>query len=309
VARVIVQPKTTEEWLALRAKHITSTEVSALFGLSPYMTQFELWNNKSTGAVPSFEPSERMKWGTRLQDAIAAGVCFDKGWRFRKKTEYIHGDVLRIGASFDFETLSEEGKPVALLEIKNVDALIFKEGWVIDGDGVEAPAHIELQLQHQLLVSGLMKGYICALVGGNRVVVIEREADKAIQDKILEKVKAFWKSVDFKEAPAMDFLRDADLIKSIYCSAEPGKVFDARDDEEVKKLVTEYDAHGKNAKKLEEARAEIKSKLLVKIGDAEKVAGDGFTVSAGVIGPKRIEAFERGGYRDFRVFIKKDKAK
>ena len=44
--------RTSEQaWLQQRAKDVTSTEVSALFGLSPYMTEFELWHRKANAEI------------------------------------------------------------------------------------------------------------------------------------------------------------------------------------------------------------------------------------------------------------------
>jgi hypothetical protein len=45
------------------------------------------------------------------------------------------------------------------------------------------------------------------------------------------------------------------------------------------------------------------------LGDAEKVLFDDLTVSAGMVAPAKIEAYERAGYRNLRVYPKKEKSK
>ena len=45
----------TESWLQERMKDITSTEVSALYGLSPYLTEYELFHTKKDGVVVRIE--------------------------------------------------------------------------------------------------------------------------------------------------------------------------------------------------------------------------------------------------------------
>ena len=142
-------PKNQEEWLRLRLRDVTSTEVSALFGLNPYITEFELWHQKKNQEIVNFEIGERGKWGKRLEGIIAAGIAEDEGWRIRRMDEYIRQEEKFMGASFDFEILDDEG----ILEVKNVDSFIFKDGWIVDGDNLEAPPHIELQVQSQLAVS------------------------------------------------------------------------------------------------------------------------------------------------------------
>ncbi len=70
----IINPDNEQHWLECRTKDITSTEIAALFGISPYITEFELWHRKKSGVVVKFEENERMEWGTALQDAIAAKI-------------------------------------------------------------------------------------------------------------------------------------------------------------------------------------------------------------------------------------------
>lgn len=287
---------TRDEWLHTRAKDITSTEVSALFGISPYITEFELWHRKQQGTPEPFEENERMKWGVRLQDAIAAGIAADKGWDIRPKLEYMRLPSLRLGASFDYQ-IGE----TALLEIKNVDALQFRDGWSVDGDNIEAPLHIEIQVQHQLLVSGLSGAYIGALIGGNKVVLIEREADLKVFEAITKKVFNFWKSIEENRPPETNFQRDAEFIASLYNVAEPGKVIDASNNTDISALANRDRELQQSVKQMEAERDEIKARILMAIGDAEKVIGDGFTVSAGVQGPAFIEAHERAGFRRFRI--------
>ena len=89
-----------QEWLALRLEDITSTEVSALFNLSPYQTEFELWHRKKNKEIVTIEANQRMKWGTRLQDSIARGIAEDNGWNVRRMDEYVRIPELRIGSSF-----------------------------------------------------------------------------------------------------------------------------------------------------------------------------------------------------------------
>jgi hypothetical protein len=45
----------------------------------------------------------------------------------------------------------------------------------------------------------------------------------------------------------------------------------------------------------------------MKVGDAEKVAGTGFSISAGAVKACRVEAFDRAPFRMFRVNGSKSK--
>ena len=299
-----ITPTSEDHWNDLRLQDVTSTEVSALFGCCPYITEYELWHRKHDKTIVEFKETERMKWGNRLEASIAKGIAEDFGWAWREMKEYGRLPKERVGASFDFEILHPKLGQAAL-EVKNVDGLEFRNKWVEDGDDIEAPPHIELQLQQQLLVTGWKIGYIGTLVGGNRVVVIERRASKKIAQAILSAVASFWESIDAGNEPAIDFDRDSDFISLLYNHAEPGSVIEPT--EEITTLALEDHELQQKGKEIESGRKKVKAQLLAIMGEAEKCKGDDFSISAGVIGAKMIEAHERRAYRSFRINWKKEK--
>lgn len=301
--RKVIIPKDEQEWLALRTKDITSTDVAALFGISPYLTEFELWHRKKSGMAGDFQVNERMTWGTRLQDAIAVGIAVDHKLEVDKMIDYMRIPELRMGSSFDYF----EGAN-GILEVKNVDSLAYKDGWIVDGANVEAPAHIELQVQHQMLVSGRTQAAIGALIGGNRVVIIRRKPDLAVAHAIKSKVAKFWESIDANQPPEPNFKEDAAFISRLNGYAEPGKVVNATGDNIIAGLVRDYKEWSAKSESAKNEKDAIKARLLTLIGDAEKVTGDGWSISARTLPSTWVEAYERKGYRDFRVNLKKEKA-
>ena len=302
----IIQPTDEQHWLECRTKDITSTEISALFGFSPYMTEFELWHRKKEGTVVRLEENERMEWGTALQDAIAAKIAKKNGWTIRRMNEYIRQPGYNLGASFDFEITFADGTK-ALLEIKNVDGLQFKNGWKEDEDGnIEAPLHIEIQVQQQLLVSELKVCYIGALVGGNRLVLIKREYNDRVGLKILEKAAAFWMSIENNETPSPNFVKDAEFIAKLYGFADPGKLIDVTGNEEFIHLAREHKRLGDIMRDADAQRDALKAQMLMIIGDAEKVEGGEFSISAGMIAGGHV-AYDRKPYRNFKPSWRKAK--
>lgn len=302
---------TPEDWLKLRTQDVTSTESAALFGMSPYATEFELWHRKKSGDVGEPFDSERMKWGRRLQDSIARGIAEENDLVAEPITDYMRHDGSRMGASFDWHgrmVAVDQSSPAmiisqyGLLEIKNVDSLVYARKW----SETEAPAHIEIQLQHQLEVIGYEWGWIVALVGGNRAVILKRNRNRDVGAAIRKKIDAFWASIEANTPPAPDFTRDAETIARLYGFAEPGKVLEARDHVRLNELAKEYAQFSAQAKMAEEARKAVKAEMLTLIGDAEKALIDGGTISAGVVGPTEIAAFTRKGYRNFLVNFKRE---
>jgi len=300
----IITPENEAHWLRLRTYDLTSTDVAALFGLSPYLTHFELWHRKKGNVEGTFQANQRMTWGNRLEGAIARGVADDQGWQVEPMKQYHRLSQLRLGSSFDFRFKDSMGSD-GILEIKNVDWLAFRDQWQTENDGVEAPAHIEVQVQHQMLVSGMRRAAIAALVGGNDVCMLEREADDDVQRAITAKAADFWASIDEGREPLPDYAQDYDTLAKLHSHAEPGKFRDARDDQDLAGLCASYHDLGKQEKAIKESRRALKSQILVAAGDNEKLLVDGFTVGAGYVRPTMIEAYERAGYRNVRLHPRK----
>jgi putative phage-type endonuclease len=282
--RETITPENEAHWLSMRKQDITSTESAALFGLSPYMTEYELYHRKKSGDVPEFEVNTRMKWGTALEAAIAHGIAAENGWTIVPLKSYKRLPDLRIGSSFDFVITNHPSGELAHLEVKNVDFLAFRDGWIEHDDGfIEAPAHIELQVQHQMMVSGFSKSYIGALIGGNRGLVIERERDDAVIASLQAKIAKFWTRVDSGDEPPPIYPDDAAAIIAQLSYSEPGKILDATSDATITALCAEYKDAAARQKNAEEDKKVAQAKLLTLIGDAEKVLADGFKVSATMI--------------------------
>ena len=300
-----------------RLQDVTSTEVSALFGLSPYKTEFELFHEKRDGQVVEIPDNERMRWGRRLETPIALGVAEDQGWSVEKLDVYMRKPEARVGSSFDFKIDSNSDGP-GLMEIKNVAELQFKKTWIDMGNGnYEAPEHIELQVQHQMEVADIQWCAIVALVGGNAPKIIYRNRDKDIGAQIRARVAAFWQRVANNEPPSADYSADADFIVQLYSQANEGEVYDGSSDDFLATLVRDYQAAGEQIDQLEAMRKSCKAQILERVGAAERVTAKWGSISLGMtsnspgtlITPEMVGTYvgARKGYRQFRITHKGEK--
>lgn len=304
----IITPTSEDHWLSLRIDDVTSTESSALFAMNPYITEFELWHRKKNKEIVKLESNERMKWGNRLESAIGHGIAEDQGWNIMPFKDYGRLPDKRAGSSFDFRIFDHESNQEGLLEIKNVDALQIKEKWIVeDGEVVEAPPHIEIQVQHQLWMTGCPVAYIGALVGGNSVKLLKRRPQPHIMQKIEKKIFQFWASIAANDPPKPDYERDAEFVASLHNHAEPGSVMDGNENSVLEGLVLKYKLFADQEKDATKGKKATKAQILEIIGDHERVVADTYSISAGLRGPVDIEAHTRAGFRDFRVFKKKPK--
>lgn len=325
--REFITCESEQAWLDLRTKDLTSTECAALFDCSPYMTEYELWHRKTGQLVVEFEVNNRMVWGNRLEAAIAYGIAEDYGLIVQPKKHYMRIPELRMGSSFDFEVtgivdgfsgdevfrdLFREN-PSILVEVKNVDGLQFKRGWIADEAGIEAPPHIELQVQHQMEVADAEYVIVAPLVGGNTPRPFFRKRNREYGAMIRAKVAEFWARVDAGQAPEPDYSKDGDTIARMLAN-DNGQTVDMSGNNRLAELVAEYQNAAADEKAAKARKDAAKAESLLIIGEAAKVIGSGFSISAtsvkGSEGRLITEADigsrvgGRSGYRGFRISTK-----
>jgi len=269
-----------QSWLENRLLDVTSTEVSALFNLNPYQTEFELYHQKKDKLVVNIDDNERMAWGRRLEDSIALEFADRNKFKVEQFDVYMRNPDTRMGSSFDYKIVSEE-EPM-ILEIKNVDALAYRKNWIEhDEDNIEPPEHIALQLQHQLEITGYNVGYIVALVGGNTMKVVKSKRDPEIGKLLTEKVKNFWQRIKTNTPPDVDYTRDSQYIMKNLCNqADASLILNA--DEDMDKLVDEYHAINKEYVSLGKTKDSIKAQILELSQNASKIVSKYGTINCGM---------------------------
>jgi len=302
-------------WHAYRSDDVTATSAAALFGVSPYETLFELYHRKAGTLTAEFETTERMRWGNRLQDAIAEGICEDNGWRILNRERFLYCRSRRfvnMGCSPDYIVLCPT-RGVGVLEIKNVDRFIARAQWQEgDDDEAEAPVHIEMQLQFQLECTELPWGAIGGLIGGNESRVIIRDRDVEAGLEIGRRIDDLYRRIRDREPPPPDYLADYDAIRRLYRSADVGTVLDLNDSEEsdpgtaarIAELVERKKVADAAFKAAEEDKKRAAAELLETVGDFETVIlpGAQFKISATTIHcAERTEVKKAYSYRNLRV--------
>lgn len=287
-------------WRELRSKNCGGSEVSAIFGLHPQITKFELWHRKfGTIPEPDLSDNERVFWGTYLEPSIAKGIGAIKGIEVEKVTEYLTNDACPgMSATLDYRILSDQ-RGLGALEIKTVDGLAYR-----DWEEGEPPVNYQLQLQHQLACSGYKWGMIGVLIGGNRLETFEYEARPATIAKLESGISAFWQSIRDKSPPKPDFSVDLDTIRVVYKDAGSG-VTDMSGDNYLRELCSRYTVAAKSARSAQDAQETAKAEIITKIGPYDKIFCGDFTISAGTVEATHV-AYDRKGYRNFRLSQKKD---
>lgn len=178
-----------EDWLAERRKGIGGSDIASVIGLNPWRSPIDVWLEK-TGQKQDDEPSERMLWGSRTEDAIALGYAEDHGVVVRRANAILaHPDNPLFRANID-RLIVDPVKGNGVLEVKNVGEYSRKQ-W--DDDRV--PDHYMVQLQWYLHVTGLTWGVFAALIGGNHLVVREVAYDPELGAMLAGRAMHFWQHV------------------------------------------------------------------------------------------------------------------
>ena len=305
-----ITPVNESDWLLQRTKYIGSTESPALFGLSPYKTIAELFYEKQSGEVHSIPDNMRMMAGRALESGIAELAAHELGCEVAPMKDYVFDDALRMGSSFDFQIMSGEYARW-ILEIKNVDFLVYRDHWKED----EAPPHIEAQVQHQLELTGRPGAIIAALVGGNDLKMIVRERNPVVGNIIRNRIGQFWVDIEENNPPPIDFQRDADLV--IALNQQSGDQALAVDESSsIHDAIWDYVRIKKEIKDLEVIANARKAKVIKAMGDTyNAVITPWFKVSSKTVEatPAKVitqdmvgqETGGRKAFRGFRVTEKK----
>ena len=92
-------------------------------------------------------------------------------------------------ADIDGLTEDDNGNP-AIIEIKCVSEYKRSE-W----DNDQIPQYYLTQVMHYLAVTGLDTAYVCALIGGNSMIIREVHADEEMIAMLIACEKDFWQKV------------------------------------------------------------------------------------------------------------------
>lgn len=262
--------KDDAQWKSLRLKHVGSSDVACLLGLSKRKTRWQLWMEK-TGLLPPIDLDDiaHIRNGKQFEPAIAAIGAEAFGVKIRKVRRYIEAeDCPDLGVTEDYEEVATGYPPI---EIK---WSVVGVGWEYDGLNVTAaPDDYLIQVQAQLACSpGATYARLWGFINGEvRQMIIEPRP--AIIDAIKRTCKEFMDTVRAKQEPPVDFNLDGDALNRLSLIRNI-EAIDWSKDEEADTLSAMYFLAQKDEKSASAAAEYARNKLLKRIidhcKDAEK---------------------------------------
>lgn len=198
------------EWLALRKTKITATDIACIMGASPYMTPYELWEQK-IGLKEPPEENEGMRIGRKYEEKIREYASANLDCNFQPDV-VIHPTRPFILASLD--GVDYEKKIV--IEAKVVNEEIFRK--IEKGD---IPYGFYVQVQVQLECIGFDRGYIWAYNPKLDEFCVQRiNWDRKSCSEFIEAARSFKFCVDNLVAPELNaedyqYIDETDEMKDL----------------------------------------------------------------------------------------------
>jgi putative phage-type endonuclease len=192
----------TPAWLDARQNVVGSSDIPVITGNSPYRTSlFSLWAVKTRLAPPAPidpETQEMFDLGHAMEDVIAGRYSLATDRPVKRVNDLLVSKVVPWhGASLD--RVSARRGERRIVEVKWVP----HKRWYTDGPE-PVPAHVQDQVQWQLMVTGYDVADV-AVLNGSHVEVHTIEPDARYQADLAYLAKhLFWDFVERGEAPPVD---------------------------------------------------------------------------------------------------------
>jgi putative phage-type endonuclease len=261
-----------ETWLSIRQRGIGSSDAAAAVGLNPYKSQLELWMEK-TGRLNTAQDAEAQPsteedngplfWGTVLEPIVAEHYAKRTGHKVRRVNAVLqHKDYPWMLANLDREVAGSE--EVQILECKTAGI----NGAKLWRDGV--PEYVQLQVMHQLAVTGRAAADVAVLVGGNELRIFRLQRDEALIERLIALEAEFWRYVEDDTPPPADASDSAErALRNLYPD-DDRQVLDLSDRPELVDAFEQLQAARSILDDTKQQEAQLKHQLQQAMGTASE---------------------------------------
>lgn len=266
-----------DEWLEVRKHGIGSSDAAAAVGLNPYKSQLELWMEKTgrDADLPKPDPHDTtapVYWGTLLEPIVAASYTQQTGRRVRKVNAVLqHPDKPWMLANIDREVIG--AGDVQILECKTAGefgARLWKDG---------VPEYIQLQVQHQLAVTGKQAADVAVLLCGQQLQVHRIQRDAMLIAKLIALQERFWQYVTSDTPPPVDGSDSAATVLQYLYPRDTGEQLDFSQDSQMSALFTDLEEARFQTDKYKQLEEQFKQQIQQAMGEASKATFETGSVS------------------------------
>jgi len=262
------------QWLAVRQGGIGSSDAAAAVGLNPYKSQLELWLEKTGRAETKKETTgmdDPCYWGTLLEPYVATAYQQKTGRKVRRVNAVLQHPAFNFMlANLDREVV---GSPhVQILECKTAGEFgsrLWKGG---------VPEYVQLQVQHQLAVTGNAAADVAVLLCGQKLEIHRIERDDEVIARLVVLETTFWQCVEQDTPPAADGSESAArALRQLY----PGNdtTMDFGQDEALCETFTTLSSLKVELEEKEQLAEQCKQTIQQAMGDASRAMFQGGEVT------------------------------
>ncbi len=197
-----------DAWLEARRSGIGASDAAIILGVSKWKSPLQLFAEKTGLADVTEDEKDWLRWGHRLEPVIADAYEEETG-----RTTYDPGDF-EIQKSADapwmIATLDRlvtgwsTDRHVPPVEAPGVLELKTTSAWRREDWKDEPPLAYQIQLQHQLAVTGHLWGSIAVLIGGQTFQWTDIRRNDLFIEQMMAAEERFWKRVQRREPPEPD---------------------------------------------------------------------------------------------------------
>ena len=265
---VRTQDLSRDEWLTVRRQGIGSSDAAAAVGLNPYKSQLQLWMEKTgrDGALPVVDPNDDqspMYWGTLLEPNEAAHYTRRSGHRVRRVNAVLqHPEHSWMLANIDREVVG--ASDVQILECKTAGI----HGARLWRDGV--PEYVQLQVMHQLAVTGKQAADVAVLLGGQELQVFRIERDDTLIAQLVVLEQQFWGYVERDQQPPADGSASAELALRCLYPRDSGTTLDFSTDLEMSGVFSDLLAVREVITTQTALESQLKQRIQQRMGEATR---------------------------------------
>ena len=265
---VRTQDLSRDEWLTVRRQGIGSSDAAAAVGLNPYKSQLQLWMEKTgrDGALPVVDPNDDqspMYWGTLLEPIVAAHYTRRSGHRVRRVNAVLqHPEHSWMLANIDREVVG--ASDVQILECKTAGI----HGARLWRDGV--PEYVQLQVMHQLAVTGKQAADVAVLLGGQELQVFRIERDDTLIAQLVALEQQFWGYVERDQEPPADGSASAELALRCLYPRDSGTTLDFSTDLEMSGVFSDLLAVREVITTQTALESQLKQRIQQRMGEATR---------------------------------------
>ncbi|CAB3800620.1 YqaJ viral recombinase family protein [Pararobbsia alpina] len=265
-----------DDWLEVRKNGIGSSDAAAAVGLNPYMSPLELWliktgRDANLSRPDPYDTTEPVYWGTLLEPIVAASYTKQTGNRVRRVNAVLqHPTIPFVLANIDREVVGVSG--VQILECKTAGEF----GARLWRDGV--PEYVQVQVQHQLAVTGKQAADVAVLLCGQKLEVHRIERDDEMIAQLIPLEAAFWRYVETDTPPPADGSESADrALRCLYPGS--GGTVDFTDDRRMSSVFADLVAVRADIEQREAQEALLKQTIQQAMGEADRALFETGSVS------------------------------